>query len=1242
MGSHKKEKKVKLRLPEPKPTMDSDSSGKEKDEEMGSYNYRKFYFFNRKFKITEATPPDDVKEAFSKYAEGYAHMSPDQLRRFLVQHQNELNWTVAETERIVEEVIRRRHHLTRYARHGLNIDDFFHFLFSNELNGPVNTEVHHDMTAPLSHYFIYTGHNSYLTGNQLSSDCSEVPIIRALQRGVRVIELDLWPGSGKEEVLVLHGRTLTTPVPLIKCLKAIRDYAFVSSPYPVIITLEDHLSADHQAKVAEMVTQTFGSMLYFPESDYLVEFPSPESLAHKIIISTKPPKEYLESSGIKEYCVKHKGGTSPSGRNSSEEEEEASGNPYQTGDDDKSDSDEDFSECNKKTGQHASPQYKRLITIHAGKPKGAVKDAMKVATDKVRRLSLSEQELERAASSNGTDIVIFTQRNILRVYPKGTRITSSNYKPHIGWMHGAQMIAFNMQGYGRSLWLMHGMFRANGGCGYVKKPDFLLEQASNNEVFNPKKTSSVVKTLKVKVYLGDGWRLDFSHTHFDAYSPPDFYTKIYIVGVPADCARKKTKIIEDNWAPVWNQEFTFPLTVPELALLQVEVREYDLSEKDDFGGQSCLPVSELRPGIRAVPLHDRKGEQLKNVRLLMRCDLKNVLPQVKVKESQDLDIVAEEKEWISSDPEQMSKQTYRVCFCFRRRFKLAVSEAPEEIKALFEQYSENGIMPADQLRRFLVEVQNQPSTTPEEAQAILDGHHKHVKIFHHRGFSLEAFFKYLFDDINPPLDPKPVVHQNMTAPLSHYYIFTGHNSYLTGNQLSSDCSDVPIINALKKGVRVIELDIWPNSTKDNVDVLHGRTLTTPVELLKCLRSIKEYAFVASEYPVVITLEDHLTPDLQAKVAEMVTQTFGEILFTPGSESLKEFPSPESLKKRIIISTKPPKEYLEAKEIKEQDSQKGQAAPDEEAWGKEVPGLKGSAVQDDKNQLDGDDDDGDEEDADEGDVKLPQNIAPEYKRLIAIHAGKPKGGLEDCLKVDPDKVRRLSLSEQQLEKAAETHGKEIVRFTQRNILRVYPKGTRITSSNYNPLIGWMHGAQMVAFNMQGHGRSLWLMQGMFKANGGCGFVKKPDFLLKAGPHGEVFDPKATLPVKTTLKVKVYMGEGWYYDFRLTHFDAYSPPDFYVRLGIAGVPADTVMKKTKTIEDNWIPVWNEEFEFPLTVPELALLRIEVHEYDMSEKDDFGGQTVLPVSELRKGIRAVPLHDRKGEKYNNVKLLVRFEFV
>ncbi|KAK6145489.1 hypothetical protein DH2020_022309 [Rehmannia glutinosa] len=435
----------------------------------------------------------------------------------------------------------------------------------------------------------------------------------------------------------------------------------------------------------------------------------------------------------------------------------------------------------------------------------------------------------------------------------------------------------------------------------------------------------------------------------------------------------------------------------------------------------------------------------------------------------------------------MSKQTYRVCFCFRRRFRMAAAEAPADIKAIFDEYSENGVMSVDQMRRFLVEVQREENTTLEDAQAV---------------------------------------HHDMNAPLSHYFIYTGHNSYLTGNQLSSDCSDVPIIKALHNGVRVIELDIWPNSTKDNINVLHGRTLTTPVELIKCLRSIKEHAFTASEYPVVITLEDHLTPDLQAKTAEMITQTFGDMLFSPGPECLCEFPSPESLKKRVIISTKPPKEYLHAKDVKiqESDSNKGKDLTKEEPWGREIKSFK---------------------------VGIDEN--------------------KDWLRVDPDKVRRLSLSEQELEKAVVTYAKDIVRFTQKNLLRVYPKGTRVDSSNYNPLIGWMHGAQMVAFNMQGYGRSLWLMHGMFKANGGCGYIKKPDLLLKSG--GEVFDPKFTLPVKTTLRVTVYMGEGWYYDFRHTHFDTYSPPDFYARVGIAGVPADVVMKKTKTLEDNWIPNWDE---------------------------------------------------------------------
>ncbi|XP_057738383.1 phosphoinositide phospholipase C 6-like [Arachis stenosperma] len=571
-----------------------------------TYTYKQFSCFNKTFTNTEPGPPSDVLHAFHSFSSaGATSMSADNLLGFLTDHQREPQCTSDDSLRIIQSL--KGDHKTD---DGLTLDDFFHFLLRDDLNAPFKSEVHHDMNAPLSHYFIFTGHNSYLIGNQLTSDCSDVPIIDALVRGVRVIELDLWPNSTKDDVEVFHGRTLTTPISLRQCLWSIREHAFVTSKYPVIITFEDHLTPDLQAVVAEMVTEIFGELLYYPETDLLSEFPSPESLKGRILISTKPPIEYLDSKSCDEEDKKpkstDKGSQSPDVTNKVETDDKDV---------------EDLNESDEKSYKESAPKYKRLITIHAGKSKGDFQEDLKVA-GKVKRLSLSESKLEKASESFAPDIVRFTQKNILRVYPKGTRITSSNYKPHIAWTHGAQMVAFNMQGHGKSLWFMQGMFKANGGCGYVKKPDFLVEKGPNNEVFDPKRTLPVNKTLKVKVYLGTGWSSDFSLTDFDSHSPPDFYVKIDIAGVPADRAKKKTKTIKNNWFPVWEEEFEFPLSVPDLALLRIQVKEENRTEKDDFAGQTCLPVTELKSGFRSVPLYDEKGEKYKSVKLLMRFQFK--------------------------------------------------------------------------------------------------------------------------------------------------------------------------------------------------------------------------------------------------------------------------------------------------------------------------------------------------------------------------------------------------------------------------------------------------------------------------------------------------------------------------------------------------------------------------------------------------------------------------------------------
>lgn len=50
-----------------------------------------------------------------------------------------------------------------------------------------------------------------------------------------------------------------------------------------------------------------------------------------------------------------------------------------------------------------------------------------------------------------------------------------------------------------------------------------------------------------------------------------------------------------------------------------------------------------------------------------------------------------------------------------------------------------------------------------------------------------------------------------------------------------------------------------------------------------------------------------------------------------------------------------------------------------------------------------------------------------------------------------------------------------------------------------------------------------MHGMFRSNGGCGYVKKPDLLMKVGPNSQAFDTKANLEVKKTLKVSSFSSE-----------------------------------------------------------------------------------------------------------------------
>ncbi|PPD96399.1 hypothetical protein GOBAR_DD06562 [Gossypium barbadense] len=105
---------------------------------MGTY--RMCGCFTRKFKIIEAAPPPDVIAAFEKYAEGGPQMTAEQLHRFLVDAQGQGNAKVSDAEEILLQGLQKRHHMAKFRKHALTLDDFHHYLFSANLNLPIDNK----------------------------------------------------------------------------------------------------------------------------------------------------------------------------------------------------------------------------------------------------------------------------------------------------------------------------------------------------------------------------------------------------------------------------------------------------------------------------------------------------------------------------------------------------------------------------------------------------------------------------------------------------------------------------------------------------------------------------------------------------------------------------------------------------------------------------------------------------------------------------------------------------------------------------------------------------------------------------------------------------------------------------------------------------------------------------------------------------------------------------------------------